>query len=76
MVVQSVVLPKKNFTLAEAKKWIKDKKYKVSFFVKGVDKTVNTYRFRQVAPSAINPKSYKMKSIKHGIKLVVGNLKK
>jgi hypothetical protein len=76
MVVQSVVIPKKNFTLAKAKQWIKDNKYKVSFFGKGVDKTVNTYRFRQVAPSVIKPKTYRMKNIKDGIKLVVGNIKK
>jgi hypothetical protein len=72
MVIQSVILPKKNFTKSSAIKWIKDHKYIPNFHGKGVDITKNTFRFRQKAPSKIVPSSYKTQSIARGIKLVVG----
>ena len=45
-VVQSVIFKKEKFSVSQAKKWLKDHKYKV---VK-VDKTPTMLRFRQVPP--------------------------
>jgi hypothetical protein len=76
MNVQSVVIPKKNFSLSQAKKWIKDNNYKLTFYGKPVDLTVGFYRFRQMAPSNFDKKTYKTKVLKNGILLIIGKLKK
>ena len=70
--IQSIVLPKKNFTKSSAIKWIKDHNYIANFRGKGVDITKNTFRFRQVPPSYIKPDSYKTLSIPKGIKIITG----
>jgi|LakMenEpi03Aug12_release.lakeMendotaPanAssembly.Ray.scaffolds.fasta_scaffold4087861_1 hypothetical protein len=70
MVVQSVVFPKKAFTMKEAKKWLTKNNYRTSFYGKGVDETVNTYRFRQEAPS--NLSDYRTQVLPNGVQLVLG----
>ncbi len=50
MEVQSVVFRKSDFTLKQAKQWLKAKGYHTTFQGKGVDETLNTYRFRQREP--------------------------
>lgn len=65
MVIQSVVIPKDKFTLTEAKKYIKDHKYKL----KKVDITTNYYRFRQVEP--IKGRQYYDYKTKNGVILVL-----
>ncbi len=76
MIVQSVVIPKKKFTLKQSEKWIKDNGYKLSFYGKPVDLTVGFYRYRQAAPSRFNKDKYKTKVLKNGILLILGELKK
>lgn len=76
MQTQSVVIPKKDFSLNEAKKWIKENGYKLTFYGKPVDITVGFYRFRQMAPSRFDKKSYKTKVLKNGILLIIGKIKK
>lgn len=70
MVVQSVVFPKKTFTMKESKTWLKKHNYKTSFYGKGVDETPNTYRFRQAAPSQLS--DYRTKTLPNGVQLVLG----
>ena len=77
MEVQSVVLKKEQYpTLKSAEKEVKALEFKLRFKNKGVDETLNTWRFRQEAPSKFNPKSYRMKEIKKGVLLVIGYKKK
>jgi hypothetical protein len=70
MVVQSVVFPKKAFTMKAAKKWLVKNNYRTSFYGKGVDETPNTYRFRQEAPS--NLTDYRIKTLPNDVQLVLG----
>ena len=67
--VQSVIVPKKDFNLRQAKKWIKDNKYKLTFYKKKVDITKEFYRFRQTAPKY---KKYRTKKLNNGVMLVLG----
>ena len=76
MEVQSVVLRKEQYpTLESAEKEVEDLEFKLRYKNKGVDETPNTWRFRQDAPSAFNPKTYRMKEIKKGVLLVLGKKK-
>jgi glycyl-tRNA synthetase (class II) len=70
MVVQSVVFPKKAFTMKEAKKWLTKHNYRTSFYGKEADVTENTYRFRQAAPS--NLSNYYTKTLPNEVQLVLG----
>lgn len=67
-VVQSVLINKHNFTLNEAKKWLKENGFR---FYK-VDETENFYRFRQVEPKGF--KYYRIKKITDNIELVIAYL--
>ena len=53
-VVQSVLFKKDKYSLPEAKKWLKDNKYKSP----KVDETDNMLRFRQLSPSVVDAKGY------------------
>ena len=53
-VVQSVLFKKDKYSLPEAKKWLKDNKYKSP----KVDETENMLRFRQLSPSVVDKKGY------------------
>jgi len=64
MPTQSVLIPISNFSYTEALDWLKSHGYK---FLK-VHKTMNYYRFRQLAPSNIH--SYYVTSLSNGVKLV------
>jgi len=76
MEVQSVLFEKEKFTLQKAKDWLKKHNYKLTFYGKGVDETKNMYRFRQVAPTRFDKKSYRIKELGDGVKLVLGKKEK
>ena len=61
------------FSLKQAKKWLSKHNYVTSFYGKGVDETLNTYRFRQKAPSQLT--DYRTKTLPNGVELVMGNEK-
>ena len=69
MPVQSVVIPKRKFTLAAAKKWITSHGYKVTFHGKEVDITPSEYRFRQQAVK--RNADYRTKTLPLGVLLIV-----
>ena len=50
MPIQSVLIPRKKYTLTEAKKWIRDNNFKETFYGKKPDITEGFYRFRQLKP--------------------------
>lgn len=75
LVVQSVLIDRRMFTLSKAKNWIRKHDYKLSFYGKEVETTENFYRFRQKAPSRFKKDKYVTKEISDGVKLVLGNMK-
>ena len=75
MEVQTVLIPKKKFTLKEAEKKILDMGYKKKYYGKGVDETENFYRFRQETPLNFEKDSYFTKTISDDIMLVFGKIK-
>ena len=75
METQSVIIPKNQFTKSKADKWIKDNGYKLSFYKKKMEETDNFYRYRQMAPSKFDKKSFRNKKLPDGIELVLGKLK-
>ena len=70
MGIQSVVFPKKHFTLSQAKAWIKRNNYKLTHYGKKVDITPTQFRFRQKSPSSY--KKYRTKTLPNNVKLVIG----
>lgn len=76
LVIQSVLIPKDKYTLAEARKWIADNHFKLSFYKKQVDITDKYYRYRQLAPSRFVKDKYITIDFKDGVKLIKGELKK
>ena len=68
MYLQTILIPKNNFTLEEAKKWIKDHKYRLSFGGKSVHITSHFYRFRQA--SFKKNANYHTLTIRNGIRFV------
>lgn len=74
MEVQSVMIDKNVFkTMARANKWIKDHNFKLTFYSKRKpDITPNFFRYRQKAVNHFNPKSFRIKEIDKGVKLVLG----
>jgi hypothetical protein len=66
--VQSVLVPRSKYTLAEAKRWVRQHGYKIS---KPPDVTEKYYRFRQT-----DPKQYsRMRTVdagSSGVRLIVG----
>lgn len=71
MTVQTILIPRKIYSLKEAEKWIKDHGYKSSYYGKPVDITENYYRFRQKKPNS--KFLYKTIRIQGGIKIVIAN---
>jgi len=75
-IVQSVIFHKDKHTIKDAKKWLKEHKYKHP----KIDDTDNTYRFRQINPSTIEKKGYTIYKNKplgdSGIILVIAYKKK
>ena len=65
MVVQSVLFDKHLFNQERARHYLKTHHFKDS----GVDETLNFYRYRQVEPDP--NKKYYIKTLKHGIELVI-----
>ena len=66
--LQSILVPKSRFSLEEAKKWILDNKYKVSYYGKQYHETKRYYRFRQHKNR--RGKTYYIKKLPNGVKLV------
>lgn len=65
--VQSIVFLKKNdWTVAKAKKWLKDRKFKTP----SPDITEHTFRFRQINPE--NYTEFKTRRLSNGILLIFG----
>lgn len=72
--VQSVLIPRKHYTKLQALNWIRKNEYKVKHYGKPVDITKNYYRFRQMAPSRFNKKSFRTIKKKDNIRLIMGKL--
>ena len=70
MGVQSVVFPKKHFTLREANDWIKKHNYKLTHYGKKVHITPTQFRFRQTSP--LKYKKYRTARLKNHVQLIVG----
>lgn len=51
--IQSVLIPRDKYTLAQAVNWIQSNGYKVHFGKKPPDITVDFYRFRQKRPNPL-----------------------
>lgn len=64
--VQSIVFNKSEFTVKEAKSWLKSHNYKYG----KVDKTPSTLRFRQEEPELYS--EFRIKNLPNGIMLVLG----
>jgi len=64
--VQSVLIPKKNFTLKKSHKWLLKHNFKIP---KKVDETINFYRYRQKLPNKKN--TYTTKVLPNGVELVL-----
>ena len=64
--IQSVIIDKRLFSLAQAINYINLHGYKL----KKIDETANYYRFRQLDPELF--KKYFIKDLHNGVKLVVG----
>jgi hypothetical protein len=65
-VIQSVIFDKDNWSLTDAKKWLKDHDFKTS-----VDEKENTFRFRQKEPDQFS--SFRTSDEKKpGLKFVYG----
>ena len=58
MVIQSILIPN-NIGMVEAKKWLKENGYKLSYHGKHVHKTNNYLRFRQSAPLSNTKVNYR-----------------
>jgi hypothetical protein len=65
--IQSIILSKEVFTKSEAKKWMKENKFKGK-----IDETENNYRFRLINPKKFVDGSFRTKKIKEGIQFVFG----
>ena len=65
--VQSVLIPRKKFSLLSAKEWLMSNNYKL----KKIDITENFFRFRQYSPSRST--AFRMKTLPNGVKLVLSN---
>ena len=64
--IQAVLLDKKNFTLAEANKWIKSHNFHP---IKKVHVTDNYYRYRLSEPDSKH--LYRIKKEDHGIAFII-----
>lgn len=77
--VQSVRLPKNNYSLEQAEKKVLELGYKTLYRNKKVNQykageSVNQWRFRQIAPSKFDEKTFKVKKLKGGVQLIIGKL--
>lgn len=68
--LQSVLIRKKDFTLAQAHQFIKQNGYRDSFYGKPVEITPSLYRFRQEAPH--HWRSYYIHHGTKGVMYVIG----
>ena len=64
--VQSIIFKKSEYSLEEAKDWLKKNGYKYS----KVDEKESTYRFRQIDPDKFN--NFRTKKTSSGISFVLG----
>lgn len=73
--IQSVLLPRNDFSLENAKAWIKQNNFLTSYEGKSVHVTDKYFRFRQKDPSYFNEKTLRAKRLNRDIILIVGRLK-
>ncbi len=73
--LQTVLIPKKDYSLEQAEAKIKEMGYKTHFYKKKVDITENFYRFRQASPKKFKKDGYTTETLKNNIQLVYGTLK-
>lgn len=69
MKLQTILIPRRNFTLRAAKAWIRKHGFRLTFFGKPVDITTNYYRFRQSDP--VQHAKYFTKVLPNGIELIM-----
>lgn len=69
--IQSIIFNKDDFTLEEAKKWIREKGYKESYEGKQPESRGNHWRFRQASPKLEPNHHYITQKISKGIDLIV-----
>lgn len=62
--IQTILFPRKSFTIPEAIQWLDSHKYNHH----KIDKTSNFYRFRQVNPTSHS--NYYTITLKNGVELV------
>jgi hypothetical protein len=77
--VQSVVIPKKSYTLEDAEKKVLKLGYKDKYTGKRVNQykagqTINFWRFRQINPNKFDKDTFRVKKI-NDINLIIGILK-
>jgi DNA adenine methylase len=78
MTIQTLILSKERFeTLEEAKGWIKENDFKVTYEGKEPDETGTSWRFRQRDPGEFKPGSFRTVSLPgaDGVQAVMGKLK-
>lgn len=68
MELHTILVPRKKFNLTQAKKWIIDHGYKVSYYGKKPHITANYIRFRQLKPR--KDAKYITKKLPNGIQFV------
>ena len=71
LTLQSVLIPKNNFTLRDAYRYMLEHDYKN---IKKPHLTVGYYRFRQRHPSTFENKKFYTRRAKNGVLLVYGKL--
>lgn len=64
--VQTLILPKSDFTKAQARAWAKSRGFTIDF----IDVKANTYRIRQVSPR--NFRRFASKKLPNGVVIVTG----
>lgn len=69
---QTIIFEKDKFDLTEAKKWLKEKDFKVP----EVDETEDSYRFRQLPLDSFQEDTFRTIELKPGVKAVIGRPKK
>lgn len=74
LVLQSIIFPKNKYTKKQAEAYLLKHNYKIKFYGKGVDETINYYRYRQASPLKFKKDKYITKKLNNGIQLILGYL--
>jgi len=75
MTIQSILFPKKRYSVKEAKQYLKDHGYKTNYNGKKYDETEHYYRFRQAKPLSKKKQKegwrYTVRVVKGGVKYII-----